>query len=83
MGPRTYKGLRASADRVNDWSLLYILRETNHYWNAKWKLKRSLHHWDHIIRFVIRACYMQYTYNFLDKDRDTTWNCNIHKCIHL
>jgi len=41
---RTNRWLRASADRVNVWSLLYILRDLNHYWNVKWTIKRSLHH---------------------------------------
>jgi len=50
MGPRTYRGVRASADIVNVWSLLYILRGLNQYWNVKCTVKRSLHHWDHIIR---------------------------------
>jgi len=31
MGPRTYRGLRASADRVNVRSLSYILWGLNHY----------------------------------------------------
>jgi len=53
MGPYTYRGLRASAHRVNIWSLLYILRGLNHYWIVKWTMKRSLHHWDHIIRLII------------------------------
>jgi len=35
MGLRTYRGLRASADRVNVWNLLYIIRELKHYWNVK------------------------------------------------
>jgi len=52
MGPRTYRGLRTSADRVNVWSLSYILRGLNHNWNAKWTMKRSSHHWDHIIRLA-------------------------------
>ena len=56
--------LRTSADRVNVWSLL-ILRGLNHHWNVKWTMKRSLHHWDHIIRLIIIiACYMQYMYFF-------------------
>ena len=28
-------GSRTSADRVNVWSLLYILKELNHHWNMK------------------------------------------------
>ena len=66
IGPCTYRRLRASADRVNVWSLLYIIRELNHYWNMKWTMKRSSHHWDedHIIRFVNIVCYMQYIYFF-------------------
>jgi len=47
-------------------------------------MKRSLHHWDHIIiRFIVTACYMQYIYIFLVKDGDTTRNLNIYKCLHL
>jgi len=53
MGPCTYRGLRASAHRGNVWSLLYILRRLNHNWNVKGTMKRSLHHWYHIIRLVI------------------------------
>jgi len=30
MGPRTYRGLRAIAHRVNVWRLLYIPRRLNH-----------------------------------------------------
>jgi len=52
MGPRTYRKLRESADRVNVRSLSYILRGLNHYWNLKWTMKRSLHQWDHIIRLA-------------------------------
>jgi len=52
LGPRTDRQLHASADRVNIRSLLYILRGLNHYWNVKWTMKRSLHHWDHIIRLA-------------------------------
>jgi len=63
MGPCTYK-LCASAHRVKVWSLVYILRGLNHSWNVKWTMKRSLHHWDHIIRFIIIACYTQYIYYF-------------------
>jgi len=47
------KWIPARADRVNVWSLLYILRWLNHYWNVKWTMKRFWHHWDHIIRFII------------------------------
>jgi len=36
MGPCTYRGLRASAHRVNVRSLPYILRRLNHYWIVKW-----------------------------------------------
>ena len=64
MDPCTYTGLRASADRVNIWSLLYILRGLNHHWNVKWTTKRSLHHSDHIIIFIIIACCMQCIYSF-------------------
>jgi len=35
MRPRTSTGLRASANRVNVRSLLYILRGLNHYWTWK------------------------------------------------
>ena len=58
MGPHTYTGLRASVGS-NVWSLACILRELNYYWNVKWTTKRSLHDWDHIIRFISIACYMQ------------------------
>jgi len=51
MGPRTQG--RASPGRVNVWSLLYILREINYYWNAKWTMKRSLHHWERVIIIVV------------------------------
>jgi len=53
MGPCNYRGLRARAHRVNVWSLLYILRGLKHCWNVKWTMKRSLHHWDHIIRLIV------------------------------
>jgi len=33
MGLRTYRGIRARAERVNVRSLLYILRGLNHNWN--------------------------------------------------
>jgi len=49
----TAGGLGASAHRVNIWSLLCILGGLNHYWNVKWTMKRSSHHWDHIIRLII------------------------------
>jgi len=64
VGPRPYRGLRASADRVNVWSLLCFLIGSNHHWNVKWTMKpcSSLHHWHHIIRFILIACYMLYLY---------------------
>jgi len=54
MGLCTYRGFRASTPRVNVWSLLYILGGLNNYWNVKWTMKRSLHHYDHIIRLIIQ-----------------------------
>jgi len=51
--PCTYRGLRASAHRVNVRSFPYILSGLNHYWNVKWTMKRSLHHCDHIIKLII------------------------------
>ena len=53
MGPCTYRGLRASAHRVNVRSLPYILGELNHYLNVKCTMKRSLHDCDRIIRLII------------------------------
>jgi len=53
MGRWTFRGLRASDHRVNPWSLQYIQSGLNHYWNVKWIMKRSLHHWDHIMRLII------------------------------
>jgi len=64
MVPRSYRGLRASADRVNVWSLWYFLSGLNHYWNVKWTMTRFLHHWDHFIRFIIIFCYIQCKYFF-------------------
>ena len=77
-------GLRASADRVNVWNLLYILKECNHHGNVKWTKKYSLHVWDHIVKLIIIiACYMHYIHFVLVKDGDTTRHVNIHKCLHL
>jgi len=52
-GSRTYRGPRASADRVNVLSLLYILRVLSHYCNVKWTMKRPFHHWNHIMKLIL------------------------------
>jgi len=54
-GSRTYRG--ASAEKMNVSSLLYILRDLNHYWNVKWTKKRPLHHWNHIMKLFYSLLY--------------------------
>ena len=71
------RGPCASVDRVNIWSILYIIREISHHSSVRWAMKHSLHYWDQIIKF------MQYTYFVSDKDGNTTRNTNIQKCLHL
>jgi len=46
-------------------------------------IKRSLHHLNYIIIFVIIACFMQYIHLFSVKDGDSTRNINIQKCLNL
>jgi len=41
MDRATLGGPHANGDRVNVWSLLYILREINQNWNGKWTMKHS------------------------------------------
>jgi len=37
---------RASGNRINVWSLLYVPRGINRYLNAKWAMKHYLHFWN-------------------------------------
>jgi len=46
-------------------------------------MKHSLHYWYSIIKFIIIAYYMQYTYFVQVKDQDTTQIKNINKCLQL
>jgi len=83
-GSRTCRGPRTSVDRLIVWSILYIQKELNQYWNVKWTMKHSLYDWDHIIKLIIIiAFYMQCIYFVSVKDGDATRKIKLHKCSHL
>jgi len=79
MGPRIYRGFRASADRVNVRNLIHTKR-------VKPLLKREVNNETFFTSlrsyYRISLVYVVYIL-FLVKDGDNIQSFNKHKCLHL